>query len=236
MIHQFVPPPLNPGPGRLVILTYHDLIPKRGKGSLWFDCTPSELESQIALFKKKRIQFVSLDTAYEHLAQRKPLVKPSVAITFADNYASFAKLAWPILKKNGIPVTMFVHSGYIGNQSGRPKMDARTLKELLKDPLFRAQSQTVSHPAHCGELTPEQWKREVWQSAKDLSVFGRKIVDLAYPNGKYSKWNLAEVQRAGYRMAFSEEWGLSEGSPNLLEVRRYVHTQYLRALRALQSE
>jgi hypothetical protein len=41
-----------------------------------------------------------------------PLPKRAVLITFDDAYADFAEIAWPILKRLGLPATMFVPTGY----------------------------------------------------------------------------------------------------------------------------
>jgi peptidoglycan/xylan/chitin deacetylase (PgdA/CDA1 family) len=41
-----------------------------------------------------------------------PLPKRAVLITFDDAYADFAEIAWPILKRFGLPATMFVPTGY----------------------------------------------------------------------------------------------------------------------------
>jgi peptidoglycan/xylan/chitin deacetylase (PgdA/CDA1 family) len=38
-----------------------------------------------------------------------------VLVTFDDGYQDFAEHAWPILKRYGIPVTLFVPTGYPGN-------------------------------------------------------------------------------------------------------------------------
>jgi len=41
-----------------------------------------------------------------------PLPKRAVLITFDDAYADFAEIAWPILKRFGLPATMFVPTAY----------------------------------------------------------------------------------------------------------------------------
>lgn len=232
---QANPAALNPGPGKLVILTYHDMIEARGKDALWFDCTPKELEAQIIAFRKAGCQFVNLDTVYNHLVNKAKVPSKSVCFTFADGYMGFKKLAWPILQKYKVPVTMFAHTGRIGDTSGRPKMGWSDYKELLRSPLFRVQSQTVSHPENVGRLSSPQLKAELTDSKSALeSKLGIKVLDFAYPNGKFTPRAIQQVRASGYRMAFSEEWGLAEGSSNRFLVRRYVHTAYQKAILALK--
>jgi peptidoglycan/xylan/chitin deacetylase (PgdA/CDA1 family) len=42
----------------------------------------------------------------------------SLAITFDDGYRDFAELAWPVLRRHGLPVTLFVATGYVGGVRG----------------------------------------------------------------------------------------------------------------------
>ncbi len=69
-----------------IILTYHDMVPKRDRNSLWFDCTPDELTEQLDFLTSQGAKFISLDDLYKGLTGIKPLEPKSVLITFADNY------------------------------------------------------------------------------------------------------------------------------------------------------
>jgi peptidoglycan/xylan/chitin deacetylase (PgdA/CDA1 family) len=42
----------------------------------------------------------------------------SLAITFDDGYQDFADVAWPILRRRGLPVTLFVVTGFVGGGRG----------------------------------------------------------------------------------------------------------------------
>lgn len=218
---------------KTVILTYHDMVPKRDKSALWFDCTPAELESQIKFFKSRGATFVSLETVYQHLKNRKPIPERAVAVTFADNYEGFLRFAWPILKRERVPVTMFVHTGFVGNRNNRPKMSWAQLRELSKDPLFRASSQTVSHPADLRTLTDAQIRKEfsVSKQSLDKNLPGSQSDILAYPNGKFDARVARIAREAGYRMAFTEAQRPAQLGPDLWRVPRYVHTKYREAWR-----
>ena len=45
-----------------------------------------------------------------------PLPRRAVLITFDDAYADFAEIAWPILKRLGLPATLFVPTAYPGRK------------------------------------------------------------------------------------------------------------------------
>lgn len=214
-----------------VVLTYHDMVMRRDSKALWFDCTPTELESQLDWLSAQGASFVSTRELYLHLSDRKPLPKNPVVITFADNYLGFYKLAWPILKKRRIPVTMFIHTGFVGSSQGRPKMSWAHLQSLARDPLFTGASQTVSHPLDLTKMTDEQVMREFRMSRatlkKHLPGFGADF--LAYPNGKYDARVSGFAAKAGYVMAFTEAMKPASSAPDLWRVPRYVHTKYRQA-------
>lgn len=214
------------------VLTYHDVIERRDDRALWFDCTGAELESQLSWMQKKGVHFVSLDQLYRHLTTGTKLPSHPVAITFADNYLGFWERGYPILKQHRIPVTMFVHTGFVGDRShGRPKMDWSQLRTLDHEGLVTVASQTVSHPADLGKLSESQIRWEFERSKAELEKrLGHKILYLAYPNGRFNPLCERLAREAGYRMAFSEKTERAELSPNIWAVNRYVHTKYRLAI------
>jgi peptidoglycan/xylan/chitin deacetylase (PgdA/CDA1 family) len=222
---------------RTIVLTYHDMVPERNSESLWFDCTPEELQEQVDWLQDQGAVFISLDELRQGLTGEASLPKGAVAITFADNYRGFLEHAWPILSAEKIPVTMFVHTGHVGGETGRPKMTWGELKSLSESPLFSAQSQTVSHPADLTQLGPEDLRREFVDSREALEEnLGRPVTMLAYPNGKFSNQAAELADEAGYVLAFTEELALAESAPNLRLIPRWVHTRYEDAWRAANPD
>jgi peptidoglycan/xylan/chitin deacetylase (PgdA/CDA1 family) len=217
-------------PSRTPILTYHDIIPARTKGSVWFDCTVSEFKEQIGWLKKKGAVFVSSTDVHLSYILRKPLPKNAICITFADNYQGFYRYAWPILKAAKIPVTQFVHTGFVGSKIGRPKMTWNQLIELDRTGLVTIASQTVTHPADLTKMSDQEVLSEFTKSRSLLeSKLGHRVLELAYPNGKYDARISALAKKAGYAAAFTEDCEPAEKGRNQYEIPRYVHTKYKRA-------
>ncbi len=212
------------------ILTYHDIIAVRTKDSKWFDCTVKEFEDQITWFKKRHAVFVGTSTVYKSLSAQKPLPSNAVCVTFADNYLGFYKFAWPILKRERIPVTQFVHTGFVGSNVGRPKLTWAQLIELDRSGLVTIGSQTVTHPADLTSMSTSEVLFEFTKSRHDLeSKLGHRVVELAYPNGKFDARISAIAKKAGYIAAYTEACQPSEKAKNLFEIPRYVHTRYREA-------
>jgi peptidoglycan/xylan/chitin deacetylase (PgdA/CDA1 family) len=218
-------------PARLVILTYHDIIERRDAKALWFDCTRQELAGQLDWMRVHGAHFVTLDQVYRFLTGKGALPRKAVAITFADNYQGFWDRGYPELKKRHIPAAMFVHTGYVGDRAhGRPKMTWGELRTLDREALVMIESQTVSHVADLGLLSPEAQFEEFLQSKESLERhLGHPIHYLAYPNGKFDDRSEVQAKRAGYWLAFSEITEPADQSPSLFAVHRYVHTQYRKA-------
>lgn len=64
----------------------------------------------------RRFQFVSLDELGARLESNSGLEKRLAAVTFDDGYRDFYDLALPLLKKKGIPATVFVVTGLVGTR------------------------------------------------------------------------------------------------------------------------
>ena len=213
--------------GLTPILTYHDVIPERNSQSLWFDVSIIELKDQISWLKKHGAHFVRIDEIANHLIRGSKLPTNAIAITFADGYQGFYDNALSILRKEHVPVAMFVHTDYVGDQHGRPKMTWAELKELDREGLVTICSQTRTHPSDLRTLGSSQLKQEMEGSRAALyQQLGHPVLYLAYPNGKFDAKVAEAAQRAGYIMAFTERLTPIERSPNLYMVSRYVHTKY----------
>jgi peptidoglycan/xylan/chitin deacetylase (PgdA/CDA1 family) len=206
------------------------MVPVRDSRALWFDCTPAELERQLDWLSRRGARFVSLRAVEDHLTGRKPLQKNAVAITFADNYEGFYNLALPILRRRRVPVTMFVHTDFVGNRQGRPKMTWAQLTELDREGLVTIASQTRSHPEDLRQLSDAKLREEMTGSKQALERrLGHEVPYIAYPNGKYDARVARAAQAAGYRLGFTEALRPAERAPNLFMVPRYVHTKYRQA-------
>ena len=100
--------------GLLRVLTYHrlarpDALPDADPALI--SAAPDEFECQMK-WLARRYQPVGLAQVYEAFAGGPPLPAQSVLITFDDAYRDFADLAWPVLRRLGLPVTLFVPTGY----------------------------------------------------------------------------------------------------------------------------
>ena len=216
---------------RTPVIMWHDIIARRGRGSVWFDCTTEEFQKGIDTIVERGYTPVSVGDLQAHLTSGKPLPPKAIVLTFDDNYQGFYDRAWPLLKAKGFPAVVYVHTGFVGHKEGaHPKMDWDTLKKLAEDPLITIGSHTVTHP-DLPTLDSAQQIDEVTRSKEDLEGhLGRKIETFAYPEGKNDALTQGYTKDAGYNLAFTIHNEAAEESPNILAVGRWIHTKLSEAL------
>ena len=124
------------------------------------------------------------------------------AVTFDDGLADVYETAYPFLKRNGIPFTIFVlaekldHPGYITTDQ---------LLEMEKDPLVTVGSHGLTH-IRIGEQEAETQFIELNKSKKILeqTIGGEYSCRyFAYPFGSYNKTTLSFMAKAGYAKGFA---------------------------------
>ena len=107
----------RPRPHTLAVLMYHRVL-EPGQAPTHdptvVSATPAQFEAQIA-FLAANVPLLSLD---ELLAvKRGELQAPpgAVVVTFDDACTDFAEHAWPVLRRHGVPVTLFVPTAFPGD-------------------------------------------------------------------------------------------------------------------------
>ncbi len=104
---------------------------------------------------------VSLDELGGHLQKQKRFSRPAAAITFDDGYADVYHNAFPILKRKGIPATVFVVTGLVG--AGQPQMHDRLfmcLSQQNADSFAQMTTMLTTAPQSQVAAIVEQFERE----------------------------------------------------------------------------
>jgi peptidoglycan/xylan/chitin deacetylase (PgdA/CDA1 family) len=141
-----------------------------------------------------------------------------VRVTFDDGFRNAAAV-FPHLRKLGVPVQLFICSGYAGD--GRAlaisELDADNAAELATmtwDELrghagdgVSIGAHTVSHP-HLPTLGDAELRRELSDSKDEIEdALGRRCPDFAYPYGEHDERVRAAAQAVGFERAY----GLAHG-------------------------
>lgn len=137
----------------------------------------------------------------------------AVRVTFDDGFRSAATV-FPELRRLGIPVQLFICSGYA--RDGRPLEipelhgdDPAELRTMTWDEIRAHASDgvdvgahTVSHP-HLPTLEEDDLRRELRDSKAEIEAeLGRSCPEFAYPYGEHDARVRAAVRAAGYERAY----------------------------------
>jgi len=103
-------------PWQLPVLTYHRVDDPRRRPDLYpglLSATPDAFASQMR-HVARRHRVIGLDELVD--LRRRALAPPprALAITFDDGYRDLAEVAWPILRRFGLPATVFVPTALPG--------------------------------------------------------------------------------------------------------------------------
>jgi peptidoglycan/xylan/chitin deacetylase (PgdA/CDA1 family) len=100
------------------VLMFHGVAD--GAGSAW---KPLRERTSVAALERclavlgRHYRFVSLEDAVAMLAGRRPFEPNSLVLSFDDGYRNNLTHAWPVLKRFGAPMSLFVVSGKISERS-----------------------------------------------------------------------------------------------------------------------
>ena len=165
------------------------------------------LEQKILEYRSKGYTFVSID----NLAI--PNAKKWACITFDDGYRDNYTLAYPLLKRLGVPFTVYVTTGFIDNQlpmwwypGQRLGISKEELLALDVDPLCTIGAHTVSH-SKLDTLTRAQQYQEIAQSKQTLeALLGHEIRHFSFPHGAHNEDTLAICRELGFKTVV-QSWG-----------------------------
>jgi peptidoglycan/xylan/chitin deacetylase (PgdA/CDA1 family) len=102
--------------GVLTVLMYHRIDEVEQTPALdpaLLSATPVEFARQMDYLAARR-PVLSLSELLEVRRGERPLPAGAVMVTFDDAYRDFADHAWPVLRRAGLPVTLFVPTAYPG--------------------------------------------------------------------------------------------------------------------------
>lgn len=175
--------------------------------------TPGAFRVQMRYLAEHGFRALSLEDACRRLDSQADL-RRTVVLTFDDGYLDFVEQAAPVLCELGMTATLFVVTGATGGAAhwnradpARRTLDAAQLEQVQKMG-FTLGSHTVTH-RDLTTLDEDELARELSESRKAISRFGKGFCAFAYPGGRFTPREEQAVRAAGYDCAVivGGRWG-----------------------------
>lgn len=184
------------------VLSYHKVEDNFGNA---LAIGVNEFEEQMAYLHKKGYTTISPEQLYNYLKKGTPLPPKPVLITFDDGYRDNFVNAYPILKKYGFKATIFLITDEIGGNNDRYLTWEQAIE--MRRNGFSFGTHTLSHVELSGVSEDyAMFQLEKSQEAAEWR-FDAPVKYFAYPGGAYNSNIENLVEKAGYKAAFSTEFG-----------------------------
>jgi peptidoglycan/xylan/chitin deacetylase (PgdA/CDA1 family) len=203
---------------RSLILAYHGVstpVPEEDPDNL--HVAPERFRGQVDVLLEAGFEFLTV----AELAQRaggRPPPPGLAALSFDDGMEDNHTVLLPILRQYGIPATVYVVTGLIGERNPwmAPSSDARmmTVEELraLADSGIELGAHSVTHP-DLSLLDRAACLREMVDSRRELErLTGAQVTTFAYPFCRYGDAAVEAAAEAGFTAAVTCE-GRGDWSP-----------------------
>jgi peptidoglycan/xylan/chitin deacetylase (PgdA/CDA1 family) len=188
------------------VLTYHRFDPRAANAATVVE-TPVFV-AQMEWLRTHDIAVVRLSAIVDALAAHAPLPEKSVAITADDGWRSVYTDMFPVIRRLGYPITLFINPPAIGH--GGAYLTWAQIAEMRASGLVDIEAHTQTHPNFNDERarrTPADYaafvEREIGGSRLLLQNHTGAVKVLAWPYGIHDATLQAAAARDGFAAAFA---------------------------------
>lgn len=190
------------------VLMYHrvcDLSPKEARSPLLRDLTvaPAEFEREVEYLVRNGFTLLLAREVEAAVREGRALPEKAVAVTMDDGYRDNFERAFPVLRRYGLPATLFLVTGTVG-----------TVGHVSWDDVAIMHGERVgygSHAVHHYDLTLlplAQLDEELRESKRVLEErLVERISAVAYPAGRYNRTVAERARAAGYLAGWKKGGG-----------------------------
>ncbi len=196
-----------------VVLVYHRFDDDRVPA---LNTTTEQLAAHVAELRNGGYAVLPLAEIVSALRAGRPLPDKAVALTVDDASAGFHDRAWPLLKKAGLPVTLFLATDEV-DRGGPDVMSWGQLRELTAAGLGIGTQGAAR--LRLPKSPPEQISADLARAAARLDKeLGKGTELFAWPWGEASAEAEDVLRRSGFAAAFGQHSGAAwaKGDPFFL--------------------
>ena len=216
---MLLPGPVNAA-GSAVILMYHRFAESRYPAT---NTTMEQFKSHLAELREGSYNVKPIPEILATIRMGHKFTKKTIGISIDDAFLSFYKIAWPMLRAEGFPVTLFVATKPV-DRKGRSYMSWDQLRELSRAGVTIG-SQTASHlhmPLQSAKQNLAELKASNLRFKSELGTVPKMI---AYPYGEYSLAVDQVVRAAGFKTGFGQHSGAIYKNSNFFYLPRFTFNE-----------
>ena len=209
------------------ILMYH-AFSETGESPGRYRVPVGAFRRQMLVLRALGYTIIPLDEYLEHRCNHTLPPPRSVVLTVDDGYEDFFSGVLPILEARGLPATLFVVTGRVGDVNrgtdagelaGRP-IGGWTDLVSARDQGVSMGAHTRSHPK-LPLLDPDRAWEEIEGSRRELERrLGGPVESFAYPFGESTPEVEALVRKAGFKGALGVQEGVNSVATPRFDLRR----------------
>ncbi len=180
-------------PGDVFAFMYHDLTTDPSQAGTW-TTTPESMRRDLETIIGYGYEPLSIE---DYLTGNYKMGQDYFIVTFDDGYTSNLTLAEPLLREMGIPATVFVITGMVGEPG---HMTWPEVERISKGGVFTVYSHTHDH-VNAEEVTTEEFMANATLSWLHLLEHtGPDYKILSFPNGDYTREIINELVRESWEL------------------------------------
>lgn len=221
---------------KVIVLMYHEVTPEQiDAGTVLV----SKFKRQIELMKANGFKWITMKQYNDFILKGTPVPDNAVLMTFDDGYESFYQYAYPVLKENKVPATMFIILNTIDNPKhpGIPKLTWDQIDTMHQNGIdfynhtydshiqaptnasHKATRAVLAGPMYLEKLKRKETNEEFKSRVKtDLSMAQAMLKEklnndmdiLAFPYGAYTKSALEVCRELGIKITFTVKPGINK--------------------------
>ena len=170
---------------------------------------------QIEMIKNANYEFYDIQEFIDNFNQ--PKNEKRILITIDDAFSSFYEIAWPFLKKNRIPLILFVSTEPVGNKG---YMTWDQIREIEQESYGYIGHHSHTHD-YLIEKSEEDFIKDIEMASKIfLKELGYVPNLFSYPFGEYSKF-MKDYISENFTFAFGQHSGVIDLNKDKYELPRF---------------
>jgi len=200
------------------VFMYHSVSPQKNPGSDALAVTPQAFEKQMRFLRERGYNVLPLARMAALVRDKKRLPPHPVVITLDDGYKDNYLYAFPVLKKYGLPATIFI----ITDEVGRPdRLSWEEIRQMQASGIITFGSHCLGPEPLTNIKSDDEIKKQITASKKILEEkLGVKITMFSYPEGRFNGKIRQEVAGAGYEFAVATTPGWKYPVSDVLLIKR----------------